>query len=92
MLSHDSCIFVCKNYINHHISKTSLERIVSHLPLSHIAGLIIGLMLAIIEGTTTYCAKPDAMQGSIIETLKWAKPTWMFTVPRLYEKLEEYIV
>lgn len=49
-------------------------------------------MLAIIEGTTTYCAKPDAMQGSIIETLKWAKPTWMFTVPRLYEKLEEYIV
>ena len=64
-------------------------RIISYLPLSHIAGLqsdLIGTMLA---GSTAYFAKPDALQGSLGESIKWAQPTLFFTVPRVWEKFED---
>jgi len=35
-----------------------------------------------------YFAKPDAMKGSLVETMLWCKPTIFFAVPRIWEKLE----
>ena len=38
-----------------------------------------------------YYAKPDALQGSLVSTLLWARPTFFLAVPRIWEKLEDGI-
>jgi long-chain-fatty-acid--CoA ligase ACSBG len=63
--------------------------VVSYLPLSHIAGFQFDIIHTLIFGTTVYFAKPDALQGTLIETLQWCKPTFFLAVPRIWEKFEE---
>ena len=38
-----------------------------------------------------YFARPDALNGSLVDTLKAVKPTVFFGVPRVYEKMEDKI-
>ena len=38
-----------------------------------------------------YFARPDALSGSLVETLRKVKPTIFFGVPRIFEKFEEKI-
>jgi long-chain-fatty-acid--CoA ligase ACSBG len=38
-----------------------------------------------------YFARPDALSGSLVETLRTVKPTIFFGVPRIFEKFEEKI-
>lgn len=64
-------------------------RFVSFLPLSHIAGWFGDLGSHYITGSQMYFAKPDALQGSLVETLQWARPHSFMAVPRVYEKFEE---
>jgi long-chain-fatty-acid--CoA ligase ACSBG len=65
------------------------ERFVSYLPLSHIAGLIFDVISHSSVGFKLYFAKPDALQGTLVLTLQWAKPTYFLAVPRVWEKMEE---
>lgn len=44
-----------------------------------------------ITKSQVYFARPDAMSGSLIETIRKVNPTIFFAVPRIYEKLEERI-
>jgi len=94
MISHDNMIWQAQCFL--HISygdrpelKGPHNRIVSYLPLSHIAGLALDVLSPIIQGSQVYFARPDALQGSLVETLNWAKPTLFFAVPRVWEKFEE---
>lgn len=67
----------------------SSHRVVSYLPLSHIAGLCVDLMSHIFAGHELYFARPDALAGTLVQTLSWARPTIFFAVPRVWEKFEE---
>lgn len=64
-------------------------RIVSYLPLSHIAGLQFDLVLTILCGSCLYFARPDALQGSLVESMQWCRPTLFLAVPRVWEKFED---
>jgi long-chain-fatty-acid--CoA ligase ACSBG len=41
--------------------------------------------------SSVYFARPDALSGSLLDTLKHVQPTVFFAVPRVYEKFEDKI-
>ena len=91
MLSHDNLVWGCDKYLNNSsiVSKGPENRVISYLPLSHIAGLQDGVINPLLnKNCQIFFAKPDALQGSLVESLKWARPTHLFAVPRVWEKLE----
>ena len=65
------------------------HRWVSYLPLSHIAGLANDLIYPMIFVSQVYFAKRDALQGTLVETLQWCRPTLFLAVPRVWEKFED---
>ena len=93
MLSHDNLVWTVGSAFNQLTgsgeSFTEEERIVSYLPLSHIAGLILDVLSHTYVGFKVYFAKPDALQGTLVLTLQWARPTYFLAVPRVWEKMEE---
>eukprot|EP00164_Ancoracysta_twista_P000116 GFYU01000169.1.p1 GENE.GFYU01000169.1~~GFYU01000169.1.p1 ORF type:complete len:688 (+),score=282.21 GFYU01000169.1:209-2272(+) len=64
------------------------DRIVSYLPLSHIAAQMLDIAGATLAGVTVYFAKPDALRGSLVVTLRDVRPTVFLGVPRVWEKIE----
>lgn len=67
------------------------ERIVSYLPLSHIAGLALDMICPLWCGGQVHFARPDAFKGSLKNSLVAARPTIFLGVPRVWEKLREGI-
>lgn len=65
------------------------EKVVSYLPLSHIAASMIDIFCQFYHEGTVYFAKPDALKGSLKDTLLEVKPTMFFGVPRVWEKFYE---
>src|SRR3954452_132423 len=60
-------------------------RVVSYLPMAHIAERSCSQYLPIMFGfTTTDCPNPREVVGYLPEV----KPTWFFLVPRIFEKLK----
>ncbi|KAI5100501.1 long-chain-fatty-acid--CoA ligase ACSBG1 isoform X1 [Silurus meridionalis] len=94
MLSHDNI-----TWTSHHVSRAGdmqpaeikQESIVSYLPLSHIAAQIYDLWTGIQWGELVYFAQPDALKGSLIQTLKETNPSSHMGVPRVWEKILEKI-
>ncbi|XP_063598526.1 long-chain-fatty-acid--CoA ligase ACSBG2-like isoform X2 [Penaeus indicus] len=89
MLSHDNITWTAHaNCINadFHSGK---EVIVSYLPLSHVAAQMADLYITMYAGATCYFAQPDALKGSLGQTLKEVRPTRFLGVPRVWEKIYE---
>ncbi|XP_053514837.1 long-chain-fatty-acid--CoA ligase ACSBG1 isoform X2 [Artibeus jamaicensis] len=67
------------------------EVVVSYLPLSHIAAQIYDLWTGPQWGAQVCFAEPDALQGSLVDTLREVQPTSHMGVPRVWEKTMERI-
>jgi len=96
MISHDNATWTARSNVEHNPKITAGDlRVVSYLPLSHIAAQIIDIhspLICIVDKhrpATVYFARPDALKGSLKETLILARPTVFFAVPRIWEKFAE---
>jgi long-chain acyl-CoA synthetase len=63
-------------------------RVISWLPMAHIAERACSHYMPMVLGFTTTCC-PDPRQ--IVAYLPEVKPTWFFAVPRIFEKLKAAI-
>ena len=101
MISHDNINFTVNsslNSLNNYGRVAPEERLVSYLPLSHIAAQLLDVYIPIVttaEGqfpTTVYFARPDALKGTLKDTLVDVQPTAFFGVPRVWEKMQEAMI
>ena len=91
LLSHDNCTWTPKSLILTSRLLSDEERLVSYLPLSHIAAQHIDIFGAVYSKACVTFADENALQGSLGITLKETRPTFFFGVPRVFEKIEEKI-
>lgn len=91
LLSHDNCTWTFKTIIESSQLLGDNERTVSYLPLSHSAAQQLDIFAAVLSKAEVYFADEKALQGSLVNTLKEARPTFFFGVPRVFEKMEEKI-
>jgi long-chain-fatty-acid--CoA ligase ACSBG len=93
MISHDNIAYLTR-YVGADITKLKpySERFVSYLPLSHIAAQLVDIFATMCVGATVYFAQPDALKGTLAKTLKEAKPTFFFGVPRVWEKMQDGVL
>ena len=95
MISHDNVTWTTRANLDHQPAITTGPlRVVSYLPLSHIAAQIVDIhspMGGLLMGlpAEVHFARPDALKGSLKQTLIDAKPTVFFAVPRVWEKFAE---
>ncbi|XP_034398595.1 long-chain-fatty-acid--CoA ligase ACSBG2-like [Cyclopterus lumpus] len=89
MLSHDNLTWTVRTAASMLNLKYAEEVMVSYLPLSHVAAQLVDMWLCVCFAMTTYFAEPDALKGSLVNTLKEAHPTCFLGVPRVWEKMQE---
>uniref|UniRef100_A0A1A9ZH60 long-chain-fatty-acid--CoA ligase n=1 Tax=Glossina pallidipes TaxID=7398 RepID=A0A1A9ZH60_GLOPL len=93
MLSHDSLIYQTKALAEKIPYFRSQKQIfMSYLPLNHIASQITDVFSSLEVGACVYIAAPNSLRGSFLLTIKQVKPTQIFGVPRIYEKIQEHAV
>ncbi len=88
MITHDNITWTATS-IAEALGIGSDAEIVSFLPLSHIAAQLVDLHAPLATGGTVHFAQPDALKGSLVETLKEVRPTVFLGVPRVWEKIQE---
>lgn len=92
MLSHDNILWTTQVVLNaFNLSSDCPEKVVSYLPLPHIAAQLIDIYLPLMTGGTTFFAKPDALKGTLVQTLKEVHPTIFLGIPRVWEKIMDKI-
>eukprot|EP01084_Bolivina_argentea_P103302 185054_1 len=103
MLSHDNVTWTARTILNHvqNFKKDgSPHASISYLPLSHIAAQLIDIWVPMvttayepqIKTWDIYFARPTALKGTLSLTLKEARPTIFFGVPRVWEKIQEALI
>ena len=89
MLSHDNVTWIANTSSVHHGLKKRDFRILSYLPLSHIAGQMFDVIAPLWLQGCTFFADKNVMKGSLVDNLQWARPTVFLGVPRVWEKIME---
>ena len=87
MLSHDNVTWTSR--IGMEQFSWQEERILSYLPLSHIAGCMLDIFMAIYAGNQVHFADKEVLKTTLVDNLKKVKPTKLVAVPRVYEKIAE---
>ncbi|NXG13837.1 ACBG2 ligase, partial [Grallaria varia] len=92
MLSHDNLTWTASaagRFTGLTDAEERQEQVISYLPLSHIAAQMSDIWSAMTFGVQVFFAQPDALKGSLVETLREVRPTAFLAVPRVWEKMEE---
>jgi len=99
MISHDNLIFesrVVMKTLNMIGESAKEERLISYLPLSHVAGMMVDIICPIVLPAFKkgwFCvsfARPyDIKMSTIGDRLKSVRPTIFLGVPRVWEKISE---
>ncbi|CAL1594148.1 unnamed protein product [Knipowitschia caucasica] len=92
MLSHDNLTWTALSTSRHVLlssASQAQEVVVSYLPLSHIAAQMVDIWVTMKVGGVTHFAQPDALKGSLVNTMKEVRPTAFMGVPRVWEKMQE---
>ncbi len=87
MISHDNATWTAKMLSKHIDGLLPSDRVISYLPLSHIAAQILDVVSPMLVGLTVTFARPDALKGTLPQTLAAVRPTIFFGVPRVWEKI-----
>jgi long-chain-fatty-acid--CoA ligase ACSBG len=90
MCSHDNITWTGRR-VKDWIKFAPGDRIVSFLPLSHIAAQMLDIHGPIQFAGSVHFADPKALKGSLATTLKRVQPSIFFGVPRVWEKIAEKI-
>ncbi|MFC9840156.1 AMP-binding protein [Rhodococcus sp. NPDC127530] len=69
-----------------HMEQFTFDRVVSHLPLAHIVERVWSIYMPLKAGSHVLCC-PDPAQ--LIRSLTAHRPTFLMTVPRVWEKLSK---
>lgn len=69
MCSQDHLVWISYKYKNDEPLRMAKERGLSYLPLSHLAAHLMDIYIATISAGTVYFAQPDALKGSLLQTL-----------------------
>jgi long-subunit acyl-CoA synthetase (AMP-forming) len=86
MLDHANITWTCESLIScTALTDPDVDAMISYLPLAHIAERMAGHMLNVYNGHRLYFAEDLAHLG---ENVKDARPTFMFGVPRIWEKYQ----
>ncbi|GBG28557.1 Long-chain-fatty-acid--CoA ligase ACSBG2, partial [Hondaea fermentalgiana] len=102
MVSHDNILFESYCVVDRGVSPVGTtdepERIISFLPLSHVAGMMVDIISPIVVTAyktpyvTSYFARPyDLKAGTLGKRLQAVRPTLFMGVPRVYEKIAEKV-
>ncbi|CAB9507950.1 7a-methyl-1,5-dioxo-octahydro-1H-inden-4-yl [Seminavis robusta] len=85
-LTHMCAYSVCA-MMHSRIPLDTTTKVVSYLPLSHIAAMGIDVFSSIFCGASVHFADSNALRGSLKDTLLRVRPTLFFGVPRVWEKM-----
>ena len=105
MVSHDNIVFIATTAKRHIEDNTVFgsrgeERVISYLPLSHVAGMMIDIIMPLVmtasdKGSTKsaytaihFARAYDLKAGSIGDRLRAIQPSLFLGVPRVWEKIQ----
>jgi len=93
MISNDNLTWTTATYLDSMPVKfNENDRAISYLPLSHVAAQMLDIHCPLHRGLKIYFARPDALKGSLKDTLIKVRPTYFFGVPRIWEKFYEALM
>lgn len=85
-LTHKNITSVCA-MMHARIPLAKGTKVISYLPLSHIAAMGIDLFSSLFCGAQVHFADVNALRGSLKDTLLRVRPDLFFGVPRVWEKM-----
>ncbi|KAF2885767.1 hypothetical protein ILUMI_20402 [Ignelater luminosus] len=92
MISHDNVTWTAVAVAERLCAEKGKDRIISYLPLSHVAAQIVDIFIATTIAASVYFANKDALKGSLVNTMLEVHPTYFLGVPRVWEKIHEKMI
>lgn len=87
MLSHDNLLWTVQTTLKMFPEIGDNERVLSYLPLSHIAAQMVDNYIMMNVGGCAYFTSPADIRNNLVKEMKKVKPTLFLGVPRVWEKL-----
>ncbi|XP_004714398.1 long-chain-fatty-acid--CoA ligase ACSBG2-like [Echinops telfairi] len=90
MLSHDNITWTTSAIVqslSFNCPPEGQETMVSYLPLSCFSSQLFDVWVSIYVAGVLYFAEPDALRGSLLDTLREVRPTTFYGVPQVWDRM-----